>query len=1079
MADLKTRRAPPARDVDWQGSEARMRIRGLQLAGLAVALVGGGAKVALADTTIGSATTTPLATSSAGNITINGGGSITVTAGQAATTADGSLLNITNNGGSLLSNNADNTTGILLVNGGSGTITTGGAISLVEDYTPTDTDSDGDLDGPFALGTNRVGIRMTSGAFSGDVANTSGINIEGNNSAGIAINGLLTGNLSSTGSITVVGDNATAIAITGGVGNGVVGNITTGGVISTRGVDATGILLDAPVTGNVSLNGSWVVTGFRYIARPADTSHLDADDLLIGGSAVDVRYGISGGLTIAGPGVQIDTGEDTTTASVQVFGSAPAVSISAGTTDTVLGVDSHGFGLDIRGGIGALGVYDNISATGVRIEGSGTNSVTINGGVNGAAAFDSTLLVVAVEADATGLFVGANANVSSSILQRGNFTVNTLSDTSPGHTAYGFYIDAGANVPSINNSGTITVQDFGQYGNATAIFDASGTLTTITNSGSLSAVLNATDPDTSDSIPAPTPTGTANAIDLHLSSANITLTQNPTSAFNDDDTTDQDATTHPEVRIVGNILFGSGNDTFDLNAGTVTGDVSFGAGTDAFNIASGATYTGALTDSDGLLTINSSGAMTLTGGTSNITSATFNNGSVLSLQLADIPANSAIINATGTVTFGAGSTLHVLAPAGLPESAPDQVILTAGTLSIDPGAHVTDGSTIDASYLYNFDVNQVGNTLTASYALKTPAELGFSANQGAAFAPIIAALRNDETAAAAVSALTDATSFNTAYAELMPSYSSASAELATTAIAQQQSATSNRLASTRLNNLNEVSAWAQEIGYVIDRTPPDTNGEDFRGNGFGFALGIDGPLNNGALFGISASFIASDAEQPIRPDGKVSSSLGQLNAYLGSAWGPIDLDLVAGAGLGRMRERRFMEIGSFKSIAEANWWAYEGHGMIRASAPMTTGGWLTITPQVALTYVGLSEQGYDEEDAGALNISADSAFTQRLWGDVGVEFSARLFRSGQTVVAPRLSLGYRANLITDGGERTFRYAGGDAFTLTDDDYGSGGPIVGVGVDATNGYSTLSLGYEGEFTDQINRHSLNIALRYRF
>ncbi len=204
-----------------------------------------------------------------------------------------------------------------------------------------------------------------------------------------------------------------------------------------------------------------------------------------------------------------------------------------------------------------------------------------------------------------------------------------------------------------------------------------------------------------------------------------------------------------------------------------------------------------------------------------------------------------------------------------------------------------------------------------------------------------------------------------------------------------------------------------------------------------------------------------------------------MNAYLGSAWGPIDLDIVAGAGLGKMRERRFMEIGAFKTIAEANWWAYEGHGMIRASAPMTMGGWLTITPQAALTYVGLSEQGYDEDNAGALNISANSVFTQRLWGDLGVEFSARLFHSGQTVVAPRVSVGYRANLITDGGQRTFHFAGGDNFTLTDDAYGSGGPVVGVGVDATNGYSTLSIGYEGEFTDQIDRHSLNIALRYRF
>jgi uncharacterized protein with beta-barrel porin domain len=87
--------------------------------------------------------------------------------------------------------------------------------------------------------------------------------------------------------------------------------------------------------------------------------------------------------------------------------------------------------------------------------------------------------------------------------------------------------------------------------------------------------------------------------------------------------------------------------------------------------------------------------------------------------------------------------------------------------------------------------------------------------------------------------------------------------------------------------------------------------------------------------------------------------------------------------------------------------------------------------------------------------------------------------AGQTVVAPRVSVGYRANLITDGGERTFHFDGGNNFTLADDSYGSGGAVVGVGLDATNGYSTLSISYDGEFGDQITRNSLNVALRYRF
>ncbi|MBI3439831.1 MAG: autotransporter domain-containing protein [Proteobacteria bacterium] len=1053
-----------------------MRIKPLQLAGIAVALVGGAAKDALADTTVTTATTTPLATSTAGNITINSGGSIAVTAGQAATTADGAGLNITNSG-TLSSNNADNTTGILLSGGGSGTITSSSSISLIEDYTRTDSNSDGVLDGAFAQGTNRVGIRLAGGSFTGSITNSGVINVEGNNSAGILLNGLLTGDLSSSNAINVLGDNAILIGVTGGVGNGVVGNITTTGNYSARGLNATGVLLDAPVTGNVSINGTWAVSGFSATSRPTDVSHLGPDNLLLGGSVVDVRYGISQGLTIAGPGVELDTGENATTATLQSYGSAPVVSVSAGASaNTVLGVDTHGFGLDVRGNITALGVYDNISATAIRIAGSGTHSVTVNGG----ATIDGSVVVASVEGDAYGMSIGSNATVSS-ILMRKAMTVSTLSDTTPGHTAYGFSIDAGATVNSINNSGTIIAQDFGQYGNATAIIDRSNTLTTITNTGSLIAQLTPTDPDPTDNVPPPATTGTANAIDVHLSSVNVTVNQNATVVFTDDDAVDNDAATVPAVKMVGNVLFGSGNDIFNLNAGTVTGDMSFGTGTDAFNVASGTTYTGALThnDSVGSLSLTSSGAINLTSGTTNVGNATFNTGSVTTLQLASNPVNSANISATGTVTFANNATLRVVAPAGLPNSAPNQVVVSAASLSIDPGAHVL-GNITGGSYIYNFDVSQVGNTLLASYVLKTPTQLGFGSNQAAAYQPMLAALRNDTAAATAVGAISDATTFNTAYAELMPSYSSASAELATTAIAQEQSATTNRLAATRLNNLNEVSAWAQEIGYVIDRTPPDNNGEEFRGNGFGFALGIDGPLNNGALFGLSASFIAADAEQPIRPDGRVSSSFGQVNAYLGSAWGPIDLDLVAGAGVGRMRERRFMEIGSFRSIAEANWWAYEGHGMLRASAPMSmSGGWLTMTPQVALTYVGLSEQGYAERNAGALNISADNAFTQRLWGDVGVEFSARLFNNGQTVVAPRLSLGYRANLITDGGERTFRYQGGSDFTLTDDSYGSGGPIVGVGVDATNGYSTLSVGYEGEFTDQINRHSLNVALRFRF
>jgi outer membrane autotransporter protein len=183
-----------------------------------------------------------------------------------------------------------------------------------------------------------------------------------------------------------------------------------------------------------------------------------------------------------------------------------------------------------------------------------------------------------------------------------------------------------------------------------------------------------------------------------------------------------------------------------------------------------------------------------------------------------------------------------------------------------------------------------------------------------------------------------------------------------------------------------------------------------------------------------------------------------------------------------MSSQRVVEIGpDFQREAEAEWWAYNGHGLMRASVPLALGDMFVITPSAQLTYVFLSEDGYTEEGGGAaIDYEVESATSQRLWGDVGVELAARFRSRGQTVIAPRLFVGYRANIIDEDAERTFRFvSGGDEFTLTDDGFGDGGALVGIGIDATNGYSTFALGYEGEFGDQIERHSLNASIRFRF
>lgn len=1079
-----------------------MRIlRRIHLAGL-VALAGaaGVAEEAKAnDVTITTATTTPLSTSapdtvSPGDVTVASGGSITVGPGQTAVTVDSNNDVTLAAGGQILSNDDSGVTGIRLQPGFAGTISNGGSINIVEAYVQDDDDNDGDTDGPAATTSNNIGIWQT-GNFTGDILNTGGIIIEGNTSYGIRIDGILDGDLTttSTSSISLVGDDSTSIAIRGGAAGGVTGDVRIGGTVYARGENSIAVLVDAPIGGELSVSGIWTASGYvqtTHLSGDA-AADLDADDFLQGGPTLAVHYSVAGGITIEGVGVEDDDdddgdgdlesdtdgdADDDAGSSIRGFGSAPTIHIIADpSANLVLGDAADGYGLNIRGAIISDGIYDGFDATALRIEGQGGAIVDTGGGVRN----DNFINTQAWEATAYGAYLGAGALVPEFVNRR-SMGAATLSEGAD--NAYVIYIAPSADVAAVTNGGIMRAQVLGETGSAFVIRDDSNTLATITNSGQILAQVIATDADPLDGVPPPAITGSAVAIDVSNSTIGVTLNQIADVVFNDDDADDDDATSRPITAITGEIRFGAGADTINLMDGSIAGTISFGAGADAFNIDNGAVYVGRITDTDGNLSLDvQDGTMVLDGGTLNITTAHFGADGQLGVVLSTTPSQTTFINASGAVTFDVGASITPIIPTGLPVSG-EYDFLTAGTLV--GGSNVERVITgAGTPYIYDLEVRidpMDSNTLQAVFALKTPAALGLNPNQAIAFNPIINALRLDSEAAEAMSQIDNQYDFNDAYEDLLPTFSSATTELSATAIQQMQGATGNRLTAIRVQDIDEVSIWAQEIGYALDRTPATTLGQEFRGYGFGLAAGIDGPLDNGALFGLSASFITSEMEEPGRPEGQISTTFAQANAYLGAAMGPVDLDFVAGLGAGRLSERRFVEIGSYSAVTEADWWAFEGHGSVRASVPLRM-GWLVLTPQTQLTYVGISEQDYEEEGGGAaIDYAADTVFSQRLWGDVGVDLAARWQMRGRTIISPHLYMGYRANLIDEAAERTFTFRStGDSFTLTDEELGDGGPLVGLGVDATNGYSTFSLNYEGEFGDQIERHSVNLALRFRF
>ena len=345
-----------------------------------------------AETTVTDKRTVPLrtATIKAGapdDIRITSTGTVELAAPGAAVTLD-SPNSVVNEGTIQISNQNDSA-GIRAQSGQLGNITNAasGKIVIDETYTAADADNDGDLDGPLAVGSGRFGIQ-TVGIFNGNVTNNGAITIEGQDSAGIQTGSLLDGKLVSDGAIVVTGDRSAGIRIgnvTGGVQTAAVGQPVTAiriaGSVTATGKDAVGVSLEGDVNGALVIQGAVSATGYRSSTVPADTSKLDADDLLQGGPAVRIAGSVAQGVIFAVPpkdNSTTDNDEDKDgiddakegSAAITSAGSAAAVEIGSATRALTLGPvtgNADGHGLVNEGTIVGAGLYPGVASNGVVI----------------------------------------------------------------------------------------------------------------------------------------------------------------------------------------------------------------------------------------------------------------------------------------------------------------------------------------------------------------------------------------------------------------------------------------------------------------------------------------------------------------------------------------------------------------------------------------------------------------------------------------------------------------------------------------------------------------------------------------
>ncbi|WKL57583.1 autotransporter outer membrane beta-barrel domain-containing protein [Asticcacaulis sp. ZE23SCel15] len=1037
---------------------------------LGLILTVGAVPVAWADTTVSTATTTPVATSTGGNVDVTSDGSITLTSGTAVTVDSDNTVTL--NGTLEMSGSDSNATGVLISGARTTTVDLSGTITVTDDYTAEDEDDDDLVDGVFAEGTGRYGVRAT-GLLTGAVDIDSTITVQGNQSYGISLEGGRTGDFIFDGSISVLGDEVVGLNLAGTQ----TGQTYISGSISATGKDLSAVDISGLIDGALIIDGSISGTGYRYTSIGEDyLDLLEADDLYQNKALVSISNDVTQGVLINagvtstdddntdenGNGIE-DTEEGT--ASIAQYGGNAALLIGSDSkaitlspivvADTAIEPDEINHGLDIRGSIASYGIYEGIDATAVQIAGLGYDA-TITNGISISGSVGST----AYEGIARGLSLLAGAQVGQLDISG---SLGASSTTTDYDTAYGLDIASGANLSALNikTGGAITAYGYGTTANATAIRDQSNTLTSITVNGSITASITPGDEDEDDV----TDTAVNRAVAIDLSGNTVATNLNIIDEYPDDDD-------YAAPYIAGDVKFGSGNDSLSMSGGYLYGNVDFGAGANSLSLSDDAILLGKLTGGGTVAVDIADARLGLSAGSQlNLSSLHLGSEAELYMVLQTQSPDTPILINSGTTTFDDGAALYLSL---------DEIIQTPTRFTLMTGSNI-DYGTLDLEdmdenvpWLYKVALatGEANTNLYADFRVRTQAESGLNVSEYSALSAILTAAATDEDTTTTMLSETTQSGFTKVYTAFLPDYSG---ENLLTLSKGHQALNQSLAKQSFLPDAGQTQYWLQEYGYSLKRERGETTG--FESTGFSFAGGAERGLGSHQAIGVYVSYTTTSPQDTYATANETTSAeditvggYWRVNAGKLKGW--------ASAGMGRTMFKSERELLSDYSalISTGKWSGYSLSGNFGASYETALGP-VSVKPVLSVDYYGLKEDARTETGGGSsFDLSIDDR-TSHLASAAAILYLGRA--KTDALIRPEAWVGYRSNFSVNIDDTVARFGDGTPFTLTGGDIKGGAPVVGMRISAGNEYGYLSLEAEGEKYSDYDNYSISLRTGFKF
>lgn len=983
---------------------------------------------ALAATTVSTATTTPLLTSSAGDVTVASGGSITVPSGPAVTADSNNKVTVAS-GGTLTANSANGSGGILAQAGTNSAIENDGSISAVENYTVTPVTGTSTASGPIADTTGRYGI-LVNGAASGSITNTGTISVKGLSSVGIGTVGTYTGTITNSGTIGVKGDGSVGIST-----QAVDGSVVAGGTVTAVGQGAQDIVTQGDISGSLSVQGS-VSQATSYTADDGTSQVLSAAALRSGAAAVEVDGNVAQGVVIFNPctvatlsGVNsctVTNSAVTTAGSIASVGNSPALQIG-GTQDITIGAGA------------------------TSIDG-GTYSLVVDGTASGTAGYSTT--------DAYGVVIGGRGGAVN--LPGGIGVTGTIGATSQDSTATALLINAGSTVQSLTNSGTIRAS-LSQAGGTAAygVRDLSGTLTNIVNHGAITATAGVT----------------SAAIDVSANTSGVNITQSLSAYQQAEQTQAEAASTYNAATatvynsITGDILTGSGNDVIAIQSGNVTGnawlgggadqvqlsgngkwvgDLHFGTGTGTITLGDTSSLTGAIYAADQPVSLIIGGSAsysgTATSGASQlavtVNGGSFGANSATNLQVASLTVNSggalkafvdgstgtsSLIQA-GTATFASGAKVSATI-SSLANATGTYEILAAGTLAGNPQF---DATTTSLPVLFDGSVAVQGNDLYLTISRKTAAELGLNASETAGYDAIYANAAVNTALATSLLQVADTTALKGQMDELLPDSAGGVFDFVTrTSRLVTRHITDDSSIFPKVDS--NVGGWFEPVYFHASKAASGT--APWTDHGFGLSTGLERKTGIGYIGG-SFAWMSGGVD-----DGNwqtLKANDYEVAAFWRLSRGPFYAFAKAAADFTSIDSTRTFT-GSQNSTtltykATGHWSGFTASANAGTSYKLALGDRFSLKPMAVFDWFRLHEGGYTEGGDSAIDLTVDARNSTAASVATTLSASWSLGQANEDTrpLTFEIEGGRRNHLWGNLGATTATFANGTPFTITPD-----------------------------------------------